>query len=192
MKTGPESGEISAYFPFLFLFIFSALISSTISTRMIPMERTAFGLFKLAPVRLRTVWLAKMTVSFFFTMTSALFAAAVVAFFHHTPAGVLLRALLLLIIVNIGATSCGGLFGARYANFNWDHPKRMLSTGSGFFLSLILLLFVGILGAIVALSLFLLSTPDPGIIISAALALGLLALGTTAAEKKLDKIEWTY
>ncbi|HOC24800.1 MAG TPA: hypothetical protein PKJ13_05785 [bacterium] len=187
-----ESGELAHYYPYFFLFIFSTLISSTISTRMIPMERTAFGLFKLAPVRLRTVWLAKVTVSFLFTLTSALFAAAVVAFFHHTSAGVLLRVLLLLVILNIGATSCGGLFGARYANFSWDHPKRMLNAGSGFFLSLILMVFVGIVGGIVALSLFILSTPDPGIAASAALTLFLLAFGTASAEKKLDKIEWTY
>ena len=187
-----ESEELAHYYPFFFLFIFSTLISSTISTRMIPMERTAFGLFKLAPVRLRLVWLAKMTVSFLFTMTSSLFAAAVVAFFHHTPAGVLIRVLLLLVILNIGANSCGGLFGARYANFGWDHPKRMLNAGSGIFLLLLLMVFVGIVGAIVAISLLLLSTPDPGIAASAALTLLLLAFGTASAEKKLDKIEWTY
>ena len=190
--TESETGTFADYLPLLFRFIFSGLIGSSLATRMIPMERTAFGLFKLAPVRLRIVWLAKMSVSFVFTMVSGFFAASVVAFFNHTPLTAFIRVLILLGVLNIGATTCGGVFGALFPNFEWDHPKRMLSAGSGFLMSLLLFVYMAILGASVAVSIYLLDTPDPGIIVSALITFIAFAFGTVSAEKRLDIIEWTH
>jgi len=187
-----QSGRLAVYMPFLFLFIFSMLMGSTLATRMVPMERSAFGLFKLAPVRLRWVWLAKMTLSFLFVLCSGIFAAGIITAIHPAAAAAFVRILAVLAVLDLLATLCGGLFGAYFANFTWDHPKRMISAGSSFFLSLVLFGFLGLVGGLIALSFFLFNSPDPGILTSAVLALIAVALGTSAAEKKLDKIEWTY
>jgi ABC-2 type transport system permease protein len=187
-----NAGSFSVYMPYLFLFIFSSLIGSSIATRMVPMERTAFGLLKLAPIRLRVVWLAKMAVSYCLTLVSGLIAAAIVALIHHTPAAAILRIVVLLASVNIGTTALGGLFGALFPNFEWDHPKRMLHSGGGIIMSIVMLFYIGIVSCIIALSFFLFKSMDPGIIASALIALIALFLGTVLAEKKLDKIEWLY
>ena len=187
-----ESGALRPYMPFLFLFVFSSMIGSSFAARMVPMERSAFGLLKLAPVRLGRVWLAKMMVSYGLTLTSGLAAAAIVALFHHTPLPALLRAIVLFAIVGGGTTAVGGLFGALFPNFEWDHPKRMLSAGSSLLLSLALLLFLLLVGGLVGLSLWLLHSPDAGILASGFLSLGLLFLGTVTAGKKLERIEWRY
>ncbi len=191
-RSAMEAGHFAGYMPFLFLFIFSMLIGSTLASRMVPMERSAFGLFKLAPVRLRVVWRAKMMLSFLFTLASGAIAAAIVATIHHTPAGVWLRVLVLLVILDGIATLIGGVFGALFPNFAWDHPKRMLSAGSGFFLSLLLFGCMGLVGGAVALSLAFLDSPDPGILLSALLTLAALYPGTLMVENKLDKMEWTF
>lgn len=191
-QSAAETGRFAVYMPFLFLFIFSMLMGSTLSTRMVPMERTAFGLFKLAPVRLRWVWLAKMTLSFLFILCSGIFAAGIIALIYPTSAAALVRILAVLAVLDAGATLCGGLFGVYFSNFAWDHPKRMISAGSSFFLSLVLFGCMGLVGGLIALSLVFLHSPDPGILISALFVVAALYQGTVMAENKLDKMEWTY
>ncbi len=186
------TGTFAQYLPFLFLFVFSILIGGSMAARFIPMERKAFGLCKLAPIRLRTVWLAKVSVSFLLTLGSGLAAVTINAIIHATPLQVIARIILFLIVADVGTTALGGLFGSVFPNFLWDHPKRMLSSGGNLTMTLVILAYMALLGGIMALSGLVFASLDAGVFISALLALLLLGLGTVISEKKLDKIEWQY
>ncbi len=185
-------GVYTPYMPFLFLFVFSILIGGSMAARFIPMERTAFGLCKLAPIRLRTVWLAKITVSFLLTVGSGLAAVLINSIIHKTPADVITRISLFLLAADLGTTALGGVFGALFPNFLWDHPKRMLSSGGNLTMTVVILVYMAVLGGIVALSSFIFASIDAGLILSALLALFLLGFGTVISERKLDKIEWQH
>ncbi len=185
-------GVYTPYMPFLFLFVFSILIGGSMAARFIPMERTAFGLCKLAPIRLRTVWLDKITVSFMLTVGSGLAAVLINSIIHKTPADVIIRISLFLLAADLGTTALGGVFGALFPNFLWDHPKRMLSSGGNLTMTLVILVYMAVLSGIVALSSFIFASIDAGLLLSALLALFLLGFGTVISERKLDKIEWQH
>ncbi|OQX95351.1 hypothetical protein B6I21_05880 [candidate division KSB1 bacterium 4572_119] len=201
IQNDPQSeSTFSAYRPYIFVVMLSGFLAAQISSRLIPIETKSFWITKLIPQSgLKIIW-AKFTISAVFGTLLSWVAVGIISFYFSSPPRVILLALFTTSGLSALLSSVGLLFGVSFAQFDWDHPKRMLSSGGGFLLSIALFVSTGILGGITALIYFLGNSFEmtPGIIDAGAVIINLIIIIASInflilmSAKRLEKLEWKF
>lgn len=143
--------EFSNYFPYLFIIVFSAMISARISSHLIPIEGRSFWITKLLPQSNVKLILGKFLLGFLISALASWIAVGIISVYFDHPLRVLILALIATFCFSGALSSLGLLLATYFARFDWDHPKRMLSSAGGFLLTLLSLLTVGTIGGITVL-----------------------------------------
>jgi hypothetical protein len=199
-QTEQYDGEFGLYRPYLFIVIFGAMAASQLSSRLIPLEMKSFWITKLLPQSgLRIIWgkfLLSCSVS---TILSWISVTIVSTYFGH-PWRIRILAMLAMMALAFACSANGLLFGIFYARFDWDHPKRMLSSTGGLLISLSTFIGIGLLAGITALFYLLRSLMDLSlkftdiaastIIVALSLVIA-IALNQISA-RKLERMEWQF
>jgi len=197
-KSNQFDGEFSLYRPYLFILLFGAMSAVQLSSRLIPLEMKSFWITKLVPQSgLRIIW-GKFLLSFAFSTILAWLAVLFISFYFGHPLRLQLLGILATISLSGIFSATGLLFGIYYSKFDWDHPKRMLTTTGGLLMSLSTFIGTGILGGLVALIFVLgnflqLSTKFIDIAASTAviiLALIIVNVINIISARRLEKLEW--
>jgi len=193
-------GEFSLYRPYLFILLFGAMSAVQLSSRLIPLEMKSFWITKLVPQSgLRIIW-GKFLLSFAFSTILAWLAVIFISVYFGHSLRLQILAILATLALSAIFSATGLLFGIYYAKFDWDHPKRMLSTTGGLLMSISTFLGTGILGGIVALIFVLgnfLQLSTRFIDIATAITVIILALIiiniiNIISARKLEKLEWDF
>jgi ABC-2 type transport system permease protein len=199
-KSDQFDGEFSLYRPYLFILFFGAMSAVQLSSRLIPLEKKSFWISKLVPQSgLSVIW-GKFLLSFSFNTILTWLAVIFISTYFGHPFRLQILALLATFVLSGIFSATGLLFGIYYAKFDWDHPKRMLTTTGGLLMSLSTFLGTGILGGIVALIFVIgnfLQLSTQFIDIAAATAIILMAfiivnIVNIISARKFEKLEWLY
>jgi hypothetical protein len=192
--------EFSNYYPYFFIIIFSAMISARISSHLIPIEGKSFWITKLLPQSNVKLILGKLLLGFLVSAMASWIAVGIISVYFHHPLRILILALIVTFCFSGALSSLGILVATHFARFDWDHPKRMLSSTGGFLLSLLSLLTVGIIGGITAIIYVLgnqfhfsqefLDLFSVGIVFM--LCLIIVFVTILLSSKKLDRLEWEF
>ncbi len=186
-----QQGSMRMYLPFLYPLMLSSLSSSTSAARLIPLDGLSFSLFKCAPRRFARIVGSKNLLSILIGLVPGALAIVVSAKLFNIDRFTTLEGLAALTSLVLGATGIGSFFGAFFAKFDWEHPKRMLTGAGTFFMTVISifyflfmfgLLYVGhLMGMIIG-----------GILLTTIVSFGMLMSGTILAAKKLDVMDWRF
>ncbi len=179
------------YMSHFYLLIFSALMASSWAARLLPAEGLSFSYLLCAPQRRRMFILSKLFVASSVTLFCGFLAQTISQFIRPAPMAIVVHVFLALLAVILASSGIGIVLGAYFAIYQWDHPKRMLSTGGNVSYMLITLLMLGIyiLILIAGASIFSIQISLFFLIF---LSLITIVLGTVLAEKRLDRQEWLY
>ena len=163
--------------------IFALMFGSQLSSRQIPLERLGFCWNLMIPGGTRLMLIEK----FLFGLAVVTLCSFIVGsghLFMGTASGIdyiVYLASFCLIGFGIGMP-----IGLIYADFTWDHPKRMLKGGGVF----ILIVSTIIIGMTVYVAVIFLGKLIPSIIILPALAVIVLMAGIIFSSLKLENFEW--
>ena len=192
--------EFSLYYPYLFLIIFCAFMSAQISSRLIPMEAKAFWITKILPQASRRIILGKFLLAFSFSTLLSWLAVMIIGIYFQHPWRIFLLALTATFLVSGSLSAIGLLIGIYFPRFDWDHPKRMLSSIGGLLLSVSSLLIVAVIGGVAAVvyligNEFQLSQQSLDIlVIGIVMILSAIAMiiAILMSARKFDRMEWEF
>lgn len=199
-KPDQVDSDFSLYFPYIFLIIFASLIAGQISSRLIPLEGKAFWITKLSPKPSSTILFEKFVLGFITSMLLAWTAVIIIGIYFHHPLRLIVLALLASMSFSGVLSSVGILLATYYGQFDWDHPKRMLSSAGALLLSLSSIIIVAAIGGSAALIYVIGNSMGFSIDSLDFLAGGyvlilsslLIILIINMSGKKMDKMEWIY
>lgn len=199
-KSEQLDSEFSQYFPYIFLMIFASLIAGQISSRLIPIEGKAFWITKLSPKPSSKILLEKFVLGFITSTVLAWSAVIIIGIYFHHPLRLIVLALLASMNFSAVLSSVGILLATHFARFDWDHPKRMLSSAGGIMLSLSSIFTVVMIGGSAVLiyvignnlgfSIESLDILAGGFAILLSFILTLFFI--IMSGKKMDKMEWLF
>ena len=199
-KSDQFDGNFTLYRPYLFILLFGAMTAAQLSSRLIPLEMKSFWITKLIPQSgLRVIW-GKFLLSFSFSTILSWLAVILISTYFGHPLRIRILALLATLALSGIFSSNGLLFGIYYAKFDWDHPKRMLSSTGGLLMALSTFIIMGVLAGIVALIYFmsgLLQLSSQLVDVAASSVVLLFAviiinIANLASARKLEKLEWQF
>ena len=146
-----EESNFAFYNQYIFLIIFCAIISTNISSRLIPLEGKCFWFTKLLPQsELKIIW-GKFLLGASFSTASAWLAIIIVSIYFHHPLRITILAIIAAFIVSTSLSSVGLMIGVFFSRFDWDHPKRMLTTTGSLLITVSSLIITAVIGGIIAL-----------------------------------------
>ncbi len=199
-ETDPSATNFNLYRPYLFVIVIGALMAARLNARMIPLEEKAFWITKLTPQSgSRIIW-GKYLFGFALSTILSWTAIIIVSTYYGHPLRIRLLAFCATLVLS-GALSSVGLFtGIKYGQFDWEHPKQMLTSTGGFMLTVFTIVVVGIIGGIVALIYFTgnlmqlsLQFLDFSAVVIAFLFTSISAVSINyLSGKKLDRLEWRF
>jgi hypothetical protein len=129
------------------------VILSTPAMSALALERQSFSLLKAAPLRPREVWMAKLwSVLLPGLVVFALFLLLTRVMFTYSLSW-LPYALLTGGLLSAGLTMINVSTGFRFANLDWDDPRRMTTSGGGW-VSLVITLIYGIPATLITVAPF--------------------------------------
>jgi len=182
------------YLPFLWILMFSALVSSQLTSRLIPFEGKSFWILKVAPQSFYKIFVGKLLAGFTLNLISTWSAVIVTGIFFHSPIRIFIMALIVTALFSFSVSCYGLTIGSLFPKFDWDHPKRMLTSTGLFILNVGILIFSSIwivlLYVIFTMGNF---TPvaDIFIIMMCFIITWLtIILGIAISSKKLTNLEW--
>lgn len=198
-KPEQSGAEYAIYVPYGFLIFFTALIAGQVSSRLIPLEGKAFWITKLSPHPSFRILIEKFFLGFAISTILAWLAVIINWIYFHHPLRVMILALLASMSFSGALSSIGILLATRFARFDWDHPKRMLSTAGGLLLSLATLLMVAVIGGPAVFVYLFGSKLDFAMnaldLIAGSLVIFIsticIVIAIIIGGKNLDKMEWT-
>ena len=168
--------------------IFSAFFGGQIGSRLFTMERLGFWQNLVIPGGRRMTLLSKSIWGLAFTTIGIAIIGIV-----HLALGKIGEPKTILLMVSFGWTgfAVGTPLGIFFADFKWEHPKRMLKGGGGFIYVLILMICsVAMYGMALLLTSVLSDYVDPSAAIMV-LVLGLIAISIAITYMKLTNMECT-
>jgi len=127
---------------FILLFI---IVAAQNASRLIPLENKAFWLLQMAPVSNRQILWRKFLLAFLFNQTMALIILVVIKIYHGLAWSPCLELLKLTLVVNLNASAMGIFLGSHFPRFDWEHPKRMLTSAGSILLPVLSILFFAFL-----------------------------------------------
>jgi len=196
--TGTTLAE--SFVSYIFIWFFSAMSTVGLASRLIPLEGKAFYIAKIAPQPYSRIITAKLVLSWILGSIVAALGVAVVTYIFNYSWLQLVIALSISILVCLGISGIGLAIGATYSNYDWDNPKRMITTGGGLLSGIIPMIFLVIillLGvAVIYASKFFGYSDLLGLCIASAIiavvSLVITFLCIKFASRKLDKLAWRY
>jgi len=202
MLQKPErfDSEFSFYYPYFFIIFFSAIISGQISSRLIPIEGRSFWITKLIPHSSVKLIFGKFLLGFSMSTFISWIAVIIISVYFQHPNRIFILAIIATLCFSGALSSLGILLATYFSRFDWDHPKRMLSSTGGLLLSLLSLLTVGIIGGIAVLFYILGNQLQLSqqlldifsIAIVFILCFIFIILTTLGSARKLDRMEWKF
>ncbi len=197
-KQENDFSKFAQYQPYIFVVLFGGMLAIQMSSRLIPLEAKSFWITKLIPQTTQQIIWGKFLLSFLFSTALCWAAVLLVSFYFDRP----LRLLLLALLATTGfsaALSAVGLFlGSRFAQFDWEHPKRMLTTSGGLLLTLALFITGSVIGSLTA-GIYLLGGAlqmSPEFLDVAAVSFGALVILFVVvllnyfSARRIENIEW--
>jgi ABC-2 type transport system permease protein len=172
----------------IFSAVFAAMFGGQISSRLIPLEKLAFWQNLVIPNGRSLTLASKLIVGLIFVTTCSTLVAII-----HIYAGRAygISAIFLTISFAWAGFAVGLPLGAFFGNFNWEHPKRMLSGGGGFIFIFGTMVTAAILYFVVYLiNKFLGNFINPAVV-SFLVSVTLLFVSAVIANVKLANMEWT-
>ncbi|MDW7681628.1 MAG: hypothetical protein SCK70_13765, partial [bacterium] len=195
----PDS-TFAQFQPYTFVLIIAGLLSTQFASKLIPIEAKSFWITKIAPQSgLRLIW-GKFLLAWFFCAIITWIAVILIGFYFNHP----LRIRLLALITTLGLSglfsAAGLVFGIYFAQFDWDHPKRMISSTGGLLLSLSLLAAIALLGGITAVIYLMGATLELSqqFLDILAMVLNIIIITTSIvilnliSARKLENLEWRF
>lgn len=183
----------------LVLFLAAMLISQNIS-RLIPMYGKSFWMIKLSPVPIKRFVYEKFILGYLNSVIFTIIVIIVYSLLMKIDKGFLPVLIFHGLILGVGITSLGLLFGSTMPRFDWDHPKRMLKTSGGIFLSIssagyVFGYFISILALYEITGIDITNTQTGRIfevLIPGLLTLILYRISLYFIKKHLTEMEWTF
>ncbi len=159
--------------------LFAAYVMlSTPAQGALPLERQSFSLLKAAPLRPIEVWRAKMWSVAIPAIVVFVIILSVARFVFPFSLAWMPYALVVGVLMNMALVMLSVSVGFRFANLDWQDPRRMTSAGGGW-VGLLLTLVYGLPALIIAVTPFALAQLWPQWSIPLMLAgIMVLALGT--------------
>lgn len=143
------------YQPYMFIILFNTVISAQISSRLIPLEAGSFWISKLLPQTAARLLTGKFLIGFLSNTLLAWIAIFTISFYFHHPMHITFLGMIATISISAAMSAIGIFFGISFANFKWDHPKRMLSSSGGLFLTITSMIALGVIAGIGAIVYFI-------------------------------------
>lgn len=128
-----------------YFFLLFIIVSAQNASRLIPLENRAFWLLQMAPVSSRQILWRKFLLAFLINQIIALIILVVIKIYHQLALSSCLDLFILTLVVNLNATALGIFLGSHFPRFDWEHPKRMLTTTGSILLPVLSVLFFAIL-----------------------------------------------
>jgi ABC-2 type transport system permease protein len=193
-----DNSTFSEYVPFIFIIMFSALLSSQLASRLIPMEARSFWIMMLVPTKNSQIWLGKFGVGFISSYIASCLAIIITGIYFHISLRIIILMLIFMALVNTAFTTLGLTLGSFMPKFDWEHPKRMLSTSGLLILTYGTIIIIGLWIGIIVLSYSIgleFSVPlyildGLSLIISVIIASLIFIFGLILSQRKLDRLEW--
>lgn len=188
------------FMPFLFIVLFAPIVAAQIASRLIPMERKAFWMLLIAPQSTIRIWLGKLLVAFTGSLIATWLAVTVTIVFFHISLRISILAYVLTALVVTVSSVFGLTAGCWFAKFDWDHPKRMLTT-MGMLITLygpILMMIVwgGLIAAVYTIGDYLgfgtLTLDVMMILVSCVITAIVIIAGMLLGSRKLSRFEWQF
>jgi hypothetical protein len=185
---------------FIFIWFFSAMSTVGLATRLFPLEGKTFYLAKISPQPYFKMISAKLMLCWILgSLVAVLGVTVVTLLFKYTMLQFFL-ALFISTAVCLGISGIGLAIGASFANYDWDNPKRMISTGGGLiagilpmlFLAILLLISIAVLALTTVLGYSELLGLMASIFIIAILSSVTAYVSIKLASRKIDKLAWRY
>jgi ABC-2 type transport system permease protein len=167
--------------------LFAAFFGGQIGSRLIPIERLGFWQNMSTPNGRNLTILSKTIIGLFFVTIFSMIVGIIQLLTGHLTG---LNVILLLIGFSWTGLAIGLPLGIFFANFNWEHPRRMLKGGGAFLYALFMMLAgFGLYGLLYLVTRFLSGFINP-IIFMFLVACGLLAISLAISLLKLANMEW--
>ncbi len=188
--------EFASYYPYIFILFFGAIISGSISSRLVPLEGKSFWITMLLPQPPLKLVLGKSLLGFAISVLLAWSAVTIIGIYFHHQLQIVILACIVTLCYTSAFSSIGTLIGMYLSKFDWDHPKRMLSPASGFILSISavliggIVIFIYVIGFKIQLSLELLNILAVSFIFIISIIIVIAA--NLGASKRLEKMEWKF
>lgn len=185
---------------YLFIWFFSAMSTAALATRLIPLEGKAFYLAKISPQPESRIVTAKLMLSWIMGFAVAMVGVIVVTILFSHSLFHLLVALLVALAICLGISGIGVAIGAACAKYDWDNPKRMVTTVGGLLAGILpsfYLLITGALGvAMIYLSEFVGFSDHLGIfaavILVSIVSVVTALLSLQLASHRIERLSWQY
>ncbi len=199
-QTEQQNYEFGLYRPYLFIILFGAMAANQLSSRLFPLEMKSFWITKLLPQSgLRIIW-GKFLLSFSLSTILLWLSVTIISTYYGHPWRIRLLAMLAIMALAFLFSATGLFFGFVYARFDWDHPKRMLSSIGGLLMSLSTFVGIGLMTGIAALSYLLRNLLNFSLLFAdIAASAGVILISFTLAivfnlitAKKLKRMEWQF
>lgn len=167
--------------------LFAAFFGGQIGSRLIPIERLGFWQNLAMPNGRNLTVFSKTIIGLVFVTIFAALAGTVHFVTGHTSDP---SAILMTIGFAWAGLALGLPLGVFFANFNWEHPRRMLKGGGAFLYALILMITsMGLYGLLYVVSRYLAEFLNPTLFIFL-VAIGFLAISLAISVLKLANMEW--
>jgi|GEM_PF-3954057 len=193
-KGGEEMGQI---LPFFVTFI-AGTVALQNGLRALPWERLAMNQILVLPLSKTTYVRAKLTFASLCTLVELWVAAILLTVFFSLGIKQFFLGLWLSFFIAASAGAVGLWIGTVFARWDWDKPNRMVTTGGGFALAGIILLYGGLWAGLLGVGFvaqrflpFAVVLPLAGIIYGA-VAFFLVWLFEVLTVRRLENLEWKF
>lgn len=186
------------YLPFTFIIFFSAMAASQLTSRIIPIEGKSFWIVMLTPQKISKIWVGKLLVGYLFNLLSVWLAVLVSSIYFQISFRIYIMAFIVTSFTSLSFSVFGLTLGSIMPKFDWEHPKRMLSTGGLVTLTYGSIIFAGIWVGLISIIYYI--TPliiseimiVDGIVIllCVIISCSTFIIGMNLSSKKLEKLEW--
>lgn len=186
-----------AFLLFIPIVFFSGIISGQLSSRLIPLEGKSFWITMMAPQRWSRIIGGKFILAVVLNLGAIWIAVLVSSVYFHITFRVVAVVLALTFLITVSCSMYGLMIGSLFPNFNWEHPKRMLTSGGTLLLSIGSLAGVAVWvgGLSLIYTVFLGSSvwaDMTAIMISSLITAFVLFIGTQLISRKMVYLEWNF
>jgi ABC-2 type transport system permease protein len=170
-----------------FIALFAAFFGGQLGSRLIPIERLGFWQNLVTPNGRNLTIFSKTILGLVFVTIFTVLAGI----FHFLTGRITNPAAIFLMIgFSWTGLALGIPLGVSFANFKWEHPRRMITGTGGFFYAFGMILVFGVLyGALYLVSRFLSNFINPTIFILF-IGCGFLVISLAISVLKLTNMEW--
>jgi hypothetical protein len=186
-----------AFLPFIPIVFFSGIISGQLSSRLIPIEGKSFWITMMVPQNWSRIIGGKFILAIVFNLGAIWSAVLVSSIYFHITFHVVVVVLAITFFITMSCSMYGLMIGSLFPNFNWEHPKRMLTSGGTLLLTGGSLTGVGVWMGVLALiyTVFFESSmwaDVTAIVISSLITAFVLFIGTQLISRKMEYLEWNF